>query len=115
MTERFDAVAVRKWTNSHGEEQTAFTNIGVAFAFKDKPGYSLKLHCLPAPVEGEYTVLLFPPKPREDQQESRQQPPAPAPQGRYSADKTKRQVSAPAFSQGGFDGDDIPFRMETRG
>lgn len=34
--------------------------------------------------------------------------PAQAPQGRYSADKTKRQVSAPAFESGAM-GDDIPF------
>lgn len=36
--------------------------------------------------------------------------PAQAPQGRYSADKTKRQVSAPSFERGGFDDDpSIPF------
>lgn len=34
--------------------------------------------------------------------------PAQAPQGRYSADKTKRQVSAPAFESDAM-GDDIPF------
>lgn len=47
----------------------------------------------------------------EDQPERQSQPPAP----RYSADKTKRPASAPAFGGGGFDDDTIPFSPETRG
>lgn len=70
MTDRYDAVAVREY-EVNGEKRSAFTNIGVAFALKERDGYSLKLHCLPAPVEGEYKILLFPPKPKEDQQERR--------------------------------------------
>lgn len=70
MTDRYDAVAVREY-EVNGEKRSAFTNIGVAFALKERDGYSLKLHCLPAPVEGEYKILLFPPKPKED----RDQPP----------------------------------------
>lgn len=65
MAERYDAVAARKYT-VNGEEKSAFTNIGVAFPMKDRDGFSLRLHCLPAPVDGEYSVLLFPPKPRDD-------------------------------------------------
>lgn len=80
MTDRYDAVAVRKWEDRDGNEQSAFTNIGVAFAMKGKDGFSLKLHAMPAPVDGEYTVLLFPPKPKEDRpaQRSAEQRPAPA-------------------------------------
>ena len=65
MADRYEAVAVRKY-ESNGEEKSAFTNIGVAFPMKDRDGFSLRLHCLPAPVDGEYSILLFPPKPRED-------------------------------------------------
>jgi hypothetical protein len=68
MAERYDAVAVRKY-ESNGEEKSAFTNVGVAFPMKDRDGFSLRLHCLPAPVDGEYSILLFPPKPREDREE----------------------------------------------
>lgn len=70
MAERYDAVAVRKY-EQNGEEKSAFTNIGVAFKMRDKDGFSLRLHCLPAPVDGEYSILLFPPKPRDDQQQDR--------------------------------------------
>lgn len=67
MSDRYDAVAARKYTDRDGNEKTAFTNIGVAFPMKDRDGYSLRLHAIPAPVDGEYSILLFPPKPREDQ------------------------------------------------
>lgn len=69
MASRYDAVATRKYTQN-GEEKTAFTTIGVAFQFRDKEGYSLKLHAIPAPVDGEYTILLFPPKERDGQHRS---------------------------------------------
>lgn len=69
MADRYDAVAVRRY-EQNGEEKSSFTNIGVAFKMKDKDGYSLRLHCLPAPDGGEYTILLFPPKPKEDRQQS---------------------------------------------
>lgn len=73
MADRYDAVAVRKYEDRDGNEKSAFTNIGVAFPMKDRDGYSLRLHCLPAPVDGEYSILLFPPKPREDQHQDRRQ------------------------------------------
>lgn len=96
MSERYDAVAVRKYTDRDGNEQSSFTNVGVAFPFKDKPGYSVKLHCLPAPEAGEYTILLFPPKPRDDAR---------------SQGSSKPRASAPPF-MGAFDegmSDDILF------
>lgn len=69
MADRYDAVAVRRY-EQNGEEKSSFTNIGVAFKMKDKDGYSLRLHCLPAPEDGHYSILLFPPKPKEDRQQS---------------------------------------------
>jgi hypothetical protein len=74
MTQRYEAVAVRRY-EQNGEDKAAFTNIGVAWPMKDRDGYTLRLHCLPAPVDGEYQILLFPPKPKEEQprQQSRQQ------------------------------------------
>jgi hypothetical protein len=66
MGERYDAVAVRRY-EQNGEEKSAFTNIGVAWPMKERDGYSLRLHCLPAPENGEYVILLFPPKPKEEQ------------------------------------------------
>jgi hypothetical protein len=102
MTDRYDAVAARKY-EQNGEEKTAFTNIGVAFKMKERDGFSLRLHCLPAPVDGEYSILLFPPKPREDDAPRRE----PERRQGYSADKTRRHV-APAFESTGMD-DDIPF------
>lgn len=90
MSQRYDAVAVRKYQDRDGNEKSSFTNIGVAWPMKDRDGYSLRLHCLPAPVDGEYTILLFPPKPREDE----------APERRPA----QRQAAiAPNFD------DDIPF------
>jgi hypothetical protein len=65
MADRYEAVAVRKY-EQNGEEKSAFTNIGVAFKMRDRDGYSLRLHCLPAPVDGEYSILLFPPRPKDD-------------------------------------------------
>jgi hypothetical protein len=106
MSDRYDAVAVRKYTDRDGNEKTAFTTIGVAWPMKDRDGYSLRLHCLPAPVDGEYSILLFPPKPREDDR------PAPARQTGASAGG-RRPSHPPAFQSGGMD-DDIPFAPEFR-
>lgn len=69
MTDRYEAVAVRKYTDKDGNEKSSFTNIGVAFKMKERDGYSLRLHATPAPVDGEYSILLFPPKPREEPQQ----------------------------------------------
>lgn len=95
MSDRYDAVAVRKYTDRDGNEKSAFTTIGVAWPMKDRDGYSLRLHCLPAPVDGEYAILLFPPKPREDDH--------PAPR---SNAPPRRPPVAPSFA--GRD-DEVPF------
>lgn len=105
MTDRYEAVAVRKY-ESNGEEKTAFTNIGVAFKMKERDGFSLRLHCLPAPIDGEYSILLFPPKPREEGAGFTREPERRT--GGYSSDKTRRPTAAPSFQSGSMD-DDIPF------
>lgn len=92
MADRYEAVAVRKY-EQNGEEKSAFTNIGVAFKMRERDGFSLRLHCLPAPVDGEYSILLFPPKPREDQQRqngSRQSYGEASGRGRTSYDEPDR-------------------------
>lgn len=62
MSKRYEAVAVREY-EQNGETKKAFTNIGAMFEMKERDGWSLRLHCLPAPVDGEYSILLFPPTP----------------------------------------------------
>jgi hypothetical protein len=98
MSQRYEAVAVRKF-EQNGETKSAFTNIGVAFPMRDRDGYSLRLHCLPAPVDGEYQILLFPPKPKDDRSSGRQDRPS------YG-----RQESGGGRSSGrDVDPDEIPF------
>ena len=63
MTNRLDAVMVRKYTKD-GEERSSFKNIGVAFL--NKAGWSVKLEAMPAPdAEGYFNILLFEPKAKE--------------------------------------------------
>lgn len=90
--QRYDAVAAREYERN-GEKKTAFTNIGVAFPMKDRDGYSLRLHAIPAPTDGEYTILLFPPKPRADQQPRQQ-----SEQSMYGGEPGSRELD-----------DDLPF------
>lgn len=74
MNQRLDAVAARKYTDKQsGEEKTAYTRIGVAWPFKDRPGYTVRLEAMPAPTDGEFTILLFEPKARDGQNHSQQQ------------------------------------------
>jgi len=108
MSDRYDAIAVRKYTDREGNEKSSFTNIGVAWPMKDRDGFRVQLHAMPAPTEGEYIVLLMPPKPREDQPQQQSQQP------RYSADKPRRPAAqSPAFDPTP-DDSDIPFHAEFR-
>lgn len=62
MSERLDAVSVRE---SNGKSY--FTKIGAAFPAKNGGGgYSLLLDAMPAPVDGQFKILLMVPKPRDD-------------------------------------------------
>lgn len=66
-TTRYDAIAARTYQDRDGNDKSSFTNIGVAFPMKDRDGFTIRLHAMPAPVDGEYSILLMPPKPRDDQ------------------------------------------------
>lgn len=58
--ERLDALSVRE---SNGKSY--FTKIGVAFPSRNGNGYSVLLDAIPAPIEGQFKILLMEPKPRE--------------------------------------------------
>lgn len=106
---RYDAVAARTYTDRDGNEKSSFTNIGVAFPMKERDGFSLRLHAMPAPVDGEYSILLMPPKPREDQE--RQPDRSGGDYGKASGREQKRQRPQERDSYGNNDmnDDDIPF------
>jgi len=81
---------------------------------KDRDGFTVRLHAFPAPEEGEYVILLMPPKEREEQRQER-------PSGRREERPTERAArtshqrstaQAPSFSRD-MD-DDIPFAPEWR-
>ncbi|RYX78531.1 hypothetical protein EON76_05225 [bacterium] len=74
MADRYEAVAIRKYQDRDGNEKTSFTNVGVAWPMKDKDGYTVRLSAMPAPTEGEFVILLMPPKPKDGQQQSRSAP-----------------------------------------
>lgn len=75
--QRLDVLATREYQTGHGESRTSFTRIGVALPNKRGDGYTLLLDAMPAPVDGQFKMLLMPPKPRDGQapQQSRQEPP----------------------------------------
>lgn len=72
---RYDVVSIREYEHN-GETKKNYTKLGVAFPFKDKDGYTVRLDAIPAPQDGTFTFLLFPPKPREDQPSGGQGGPA---------------------------------------
>lgn len=78
MTERLDALSVREYEQG-GEKKTAFTRIGVAFKTRDNTGWVVKLDAIPAPVDGQFTLLLKPPQQRQvaDQNKARASEPPP--------------------------------------
>ena len=98
MNAPLDAVAVRTYKTSSGEERKAYTNLGKAWPFRDgKPGYTVKLSAIPAPVDGEYVIMLFEPKEKDQNSGGSQRSARPASGG-----------SGGGFSAGGLD-DGIPF------
>jgi hypothetical protein len=61
MANRLDALSVRE---SNGKSY--FTRLGVAFESKDGTGWNLLLDAMPAPVEGQFKILLR--LPQDDRQ-----------------------------------------------
>lgn len=95
---RYDAVAVRRYTDNQGNDKTAYTTVGVAFPMRDRDGFTVRLNAIPAPSEGEYVILLMPPKAKDDRSSSSQS----SAQGR-GAGSLSRDMD-----------DDIPFAPEFR-
>jgi hypothetical protein len=108
---RYDAIAARTYQDRDGNEKSSFTNIGVAFPMKERDGFSIRLHAMPAPIDGEYSILLMPPKPREDQQQERQPDRSGGDYGARSGSREQRQREPERDSYGNRDmpDDDIPF------
>jgi hypothetical protein len=104
MTNRMDALMAREY-ESGGEKKSAFTKIGAAFETRNG-GWSIILDAIPAPVDGQYKILLMVPKPREGQQDNRSSNRAPA---NRDDPRTMRRGD----ENSGFDGneldDEIPF------
>ncbi len=92
MTTRYDAVAVRRYKDRDGTEKSQFTTIGVAWPMRDKDGYTVRLNAVPAPVDGEFVILLMPPRQKDETRVSGQR------QGKQSHSSFDDDVS-----------DDIPF------
>lgn len=58
---RMDAFSARE---SNGK--TYFTRLGVAFEAKDGNGWNLLLDAMPAPVDGQFKIMLRPPREQSD-------------------------------------------------
>lgn len=69
--ERYEVCAVRKYKAQDGSEKSSWTNIGSAWAQRDGKGFSLSLHCMPAPdpEKGEYRLVMRLPLPKDGQQQ----------------------------------------------
>lgn len=85
--ERLDALSVRE-----NGGKSYFTKIGAAFPNKDGKGYTLLLDAMPAPVDGQFKVMLRTPLPKDDR--------------RQSADNDRADARGRAND---FDGDSVPF------
>ncbi len=92
--ERLDALTVRE-----SGDKSYWTRIGVAFPAKQGGGWTVLLDAMPAPVDGQYKIILREPLPRDDDRR--------APPGRAVTDEQRTHEHGP---KGGGDIDDeIPF------
>ncbi len=103
MTERLDVLISREY-EQNGEKKNAYTRVGVAFATRNG-GWSVKLEAIPAPKDGVFEFVMFPPKAQDGQ--------AQAPKQNYSNAQQGR--GAPVAPNFGNQDDDIPFAQEMRG
>lgn len=67
MTTRYDALVGRKYTRD-GVEKTAWSKIGVAWPSKSGEGFNVQLDAMPAPQDGAFRFVLFPPREDKPQQ-----------------------------------------------
>ena len=73
MSNYYNILVPRQYTNKDGEEKTAFTKIGTAWPMKGKEGFSLTFDALPVPSINSKTnkleckaLLMLPLEDRED-------------------------------------------------
>lgn len=67
---RLNAIAARKYKDKQtGKERTSYTRIGVAWPMKSGDGYTVRLEAVPAPYDGEFVILLMPPKDNQERQQ----------------------------------------------
>ncbi len=55
LNARYDVLVTRTYIKD-GDEQTSWTNVGVAFANKDGKGFNVTLHALP--LDGKLVIRL---------------------------------------------------------
>lgn len=74
MGENLEITAVSKYKDRDGNERSQFTRIGIAIPLQNG-GYRLLFNAYPVPTMGdkgiETMALALPPKPKQDQQQSR--------------------------------------------
>lgn len=57
---RLDAMSARE-----KDGKTYWNKVGVAFPAKQGPGWTVYLDSIPAPVDGQFKIMLMAPKPRD--------------------------------------------------
>jgi hypothetical protein len=79
MSQRYDVMTPRPWTDRDGNEKTSWTRVGTMFETKN--GFSIALDALPIPTmkDGklECRLVCFPPKEKDDAPRGGSRPPAP--------------------------------------
>lgn len=96
MSERLDALAVKE-----NNGKSYFTKLGVAFPNRDGKGYMLVLDAMPAPVDGQFKLMLREPLPRENRdQQSR---------GNQQSNQGRGGGGGNYRDSGYDDGSDVPF------
>lgn len=110
MAQRLDALAMRKYKTAQGEEKTAFTKVGVAWANKGG-GYTLTLESVPCAQpdrDGVMGVRILLAEPRDNGGQR-------APQGSGGQHRGNSGYDA-GHGGGAGDYEDIPFGpVDTRG
>ena len=82
MSDRYDVMTGRNYTDRNGDQKTAWTKVGVMFA--TERGFRISLEALPLPQlrDGklECSLVCFPPKEKDDQPRRDREPPNQRPQ-----------------------------------
>lgn len=66
MTDRMEVLAFREYT-VNGEKRTAKTKVGMMFRHRQGgEGWTITLDAIPAPQDGQFRLVAFPPQPKQD-------------------------------------------------